>query len=65
MKEPKEKIKKGVKIFTKARVTIHCSISGKANHNKKGHQKYVDTLAEQIENNIIGKDEEIDIHLLS
>jgi hypothetical protein len=32
---------------------------------KKGHQKYVDTLLEQIENNIIGKDEEIDIHLLS
>lgn len=56
-----EKIKNGVKIFTKAGVTIHCSICGKANHNKKGHQKYLDNLEEQRQNNIVQEDEEIDI----
>jgi hypothetical protein len=45
MKEPKEKIKKGVKIFTKDGVTIHCSISGQANHNKKGPPKICRHLA--------------------
>jgi hypothetical protein len=37
-KAPEEKIKKGVKVFTKAGVTIHCSVCGKADHNKKKAQ---------------------------
>jgi hypothetical protein len=60
-KAPEEKIKNGVKTFTKAGVTIHCSVCGKPNHNKKGHQKYVDSLAKQMHNSIDGEDEEIDI----
>jgi hypothetical protein len=56
-----EKIKQGVKIFTKAGVTIHCSVCGKANHNKKGHDEYLETLAELRENIIIGKDDDTDI----
>ena len=60
-KAPEEKIKNGVKTFTKAGVTIHCSVCGKANHNKKGHQKYVDSLAEQIQNSIVGEEEDFDI----
>jgi hypothetical protein len=59
-----EKIKQGVKIFTKAGVTIHCSVCGKANHNKMGHDEYLETLAELRENIIIGKDDDIDIPLL-
>ncbi|KAM0842405.1 hypothetical protein ACQ4PT_058394 [Festuca glaucescens] len=60
-KAPEEKIKKGVKVFTKAGVTIHCSICGIADHNKKGHEKYLESIAEQIQNNIVGEDDEIDI----
>jgi hypothetical protein len=60
-KAPEEKMKQGVKIFTKAGVTIHCSICGKANHNKKGHEKYLQTLADLRENNIIVEDDDIDI----
>jgi hypothetical protein len=60
-KAPEEKIKKGVKVFTKAGVTIHCSECGKANHNKKGHKKYLETLAEQRRNNIVLDDEDVDI----
>jgi hypothetical protein len=37
-KAPKEKIKKGARVFTKAGVTIHCSVCGKADHNKKRAQ---------------------------
>jgi hypothetical protein len=61
MQAPEEKIKKGVKVFTKAGVTIHCSICGIADHNKKGHEKYLESIAEQIQNNIVGEDDEIDI----
>jgi hypothetical protein len=50
-KTPEEKIKRGKKVFTKAGVTMHCSICGKAYHNKKGHTKYVERM----------EDEEIDI----
>jgi hypothetical protein len=60
-KTPEEKMKRGKKVFTKAGVTIHCSICGKADHNKKGHNKYVERMAEGIQNNIVGEDEEIDI----
>ena len=40
-KAPEEKIKNGVKTFTKAGVTIHCSVCKKAGHNRKGHDKYI------------------------
>jgi hypothetical protein len=59
-KAPEEKMKQGVKIFTKAGVTIHCSIYGKANH-KKGHEFFLQTLADLRENNIIVEDDDIDI----
>jgi hypothetical protein len=34
---------------------------GKIITTEKGHQKYVDSPVEQIHNNIVGKDEDIDI----
>jgi hypothetical protein len=37
-KAPKEKMKQGVKTFTKSGVTIHCSVCGKANHKKGAWQ---------------------------
>jgi hypothetical protein len=45
----------------KGRVTIHCSICGQVDQNKEGHQKYLGSPAEKIQNNIVGKEEEIDI----
>ena len=51
-KSPEEKEKNGVKIFTKSGVTMHCSIYGKPDHNKKGHQKYVDSQTEEMEENV-------------
>jgi hypothetical protein len=60
-KAPEEKIKKGVRVFTKAGVTIHCSICGKADHNKKGHNNYIARLEQNIENNIVEEDEEVDM----
>ena len=45
-KAPEEVVKRGVKVFTKAGVQIHCSECGQPGHNKKGHQKYVANLAE-------------------
>jgi hypothetical protein len=42
-KAPEEKQKNGATYITKAGLTMHCSICGKANHNKKGHYKYVDS----------------------
>ncbi|KAM0842294.1 hypothetical protein ACQ4PT_058448 [Festuca glaucescens] len=38
-----------------------CSVSPAADHNKKGHEKYLESIAEQIQNNIVGEDDEIDI----
>ena len=38
-KAPEEKIKRGVKIFTKSGVTMHGSICGEPDHNMKGHAK--------------------------
>jgi hypothetical protein len=60
-KAPEEKIKKGVRVFTKAGVTIHCSVCGKADHNKKGHNNYIARLEQNIENNIVEEDEEVDM----
>jgi hypothetical protein len=60
-KAPEEKLKHGVKIFTKSGVTMHCSICGKANHNKKGHAKWVQSQPEEIQQNSAGENEEEDI----
>lgn len=41
-KEPEEKKgKDGLKKVTKHGVTMHCSICGAADHNKKGHHNHV------------------------
>jgi hypothetical protein len=40
-KTPEEKEKQGAKFVTRAGTTMHCSICGKADHNKKGHEKYM------------------------
>ena len=60
-KAPEEKMKKGVKVLTKAGVSIHCSVCGVAGHNSKGHGKYLASLQQQQQSHIIGEDEEIDI----
>ncbi|KAM0830027.1 hypothetical protein ACQ4PT_066494 [Festuca glaucescens] len=59
-KAPEEKVKKGVTIITKAGTTIR-SVCGKAGHNKKGHNAYVNTQVEQMKQGIIGDDEEVGI----
>jgi hypothetical protein len=41
---PEEKVKKGVKYLNRAGLPMHCSICGKPNHNKKGHDKYIAAL---------------------
>jgi hypothetical protein len=48
-------------IASKPGILRHCSKYGKADHNKKGHQKYLDRLGEQSQNNIIDEDEELNI----
>jgi hypothetical protein len=59
-KAPEEKLKKGVKLLTKAGVTMHCSVCGRPNHNKKGHAKFVERqLVEQRE--VYGDDKGFDI----
>ena len=46
-KDPEEKLdKEGGKKLTKHGVTMHCSVCGAANHNKKGHQKWAETNRE-------------------
>jgi hypothetical protein len=60
-KAPEEKMKKGVKVFTKAGVTIHCSVCGKADHNKRGHLKFVQDQVQQQQDGIIQEDEDYDI----
>ena len=40
---------------------MHCSTCHKADHNKKGHDKYVERQQEQMQMNIVGEDEDIDI----
>ena len=40
-KAPEEKIKHGAPSLSRHGITMHCSTCGKADHNKKGHAKYV------------------------
>ncbi|KAK1666822.1 hypothetical protein QYE76_054981 [Lolium multiflorum] len=60
-KAPEEKMKKGVKVFTRAGVHIHCSTCGKSGHNKKGHIKFVQKQMAQQLAGIVEEDEEYDI----
>uniref|UniRef100_A0ACD5V2X7 Uncharacterized protein n=1 Tax=Avena sativa TaxID=4498 RepID=A0ACD5V2X7_AVESA len=59
-KAPEEIIKKGVKNFTKAGVTIHCSVCGRSDHNKRTHQRYMDNLMLQQQVHVTNGEEEMD-----
>jgi hypothetical protein len=48
-------MKNRVHIFTKSGVTMHCSICGKADHNKKGHAKWVESQLEEMQQNVSRK----------
>ena len=52
-KTPEEKEKNGAKIITRAGVAMHCSICKRANHNTKGHTRYM----EQLNNGTIQQEE--------
>ena len=41
-KKPEEKLKGGVRYLNKKGVSMHCSICGKADHNRRGHYKYME-----------------------
>jgi hypothetical protein len=44
-KAPEEKIRKdGAKTLTRGGLTMHCSICGKTNHNKKGHENFMQNV---------------------
>ena len=43
-KAPEEKIKNGVRVLNRKGVTVHCSICGRADHNRKGHYKWLESL---------------------
>jgi hypothetical protein len=60
-KAPEEKLVKGKIVFTKAGGKIHCSICGRPGHNKKGHMKFMQSLAEDQHNGIIGEDQDFDM----
>jgi hypothetical protein len=60
-KAPEEKLVKGKIVFTKAGGQIHCSICGRPGHNKKGHMKFMQSLAEDQQNGIIGEDQDFDM----
>jgi hypothetical protein len=47
IKASEEKMKKDITIFTKSGVTIHCSVCGIGGHNKKGHDKFMNTQMQQ------------------
>jgi hypothetical protein len=50
-KAPEEKLKKGRTTLSRHGVTMHCSICGLPDHNKKGHANYIlSQQAEQEEN---------------
>jgi hypothetical protein len=55
-KAPKEKEKNGATHATRGGITMHCSICGQPNQNKKGHYNYVQTM--QANENVHGQDRE-------
>jgi hypothetical protein len=46
-KAQEETEKNGARYVTRGGLTMHCSICGQANHNKKGHYKYVEAQMEE------------------
>jgi hypothetical protein len=47
-KAPEEKIKKnGASTLSRHGLTMHCSVCGLQDHNKKGHAKYI--LSQQVQ----------------
>ena len=49
-KTPEEKIKNGVRVLNKKGAIMHCSICGRADHNRKGHYRWQEALiAEGVE----------------
>ena len=46
-KTPEEKMKNGVRVLNKKGVTMHCSICGRADHNRKGHYRWQEALIEE------------------
>ena len=47
-KTPEEKLQKDGSIaLNKKGVSMHCSVCGKADHNKKGHQKFMEREMER------------------
>jgi hypothetical protein len=56
-KAPEEKIKQGVPTLSRHGLTMHCSICGKPNHNKKGHDNWIlSQMAEQEERRVQAED---------
>lgn len=50
-KAPEEKLKKGVTTLSRHGVTMHCSICGGPDHNKKGHDNYMLRVQDETEEN--------------
>lgn len=58
-KDPEEKLmKEGGKKLTKHGVTMHCSLCGSADHNKKGHKKWEETTRDAPQPANVADDEE-------
>jgi hypothetical protein len=58
-KTPEEKEKDGVKMLSKSGMTMHCSICGNPNHNKKGHAKWV-LEQNSMDANVVHENEKAD-----
>jgi hypothetical protein len=58
-KAPEQKITQGVPTLSRHGLTMHCSICGKPNHNKKGHDNWIlSQMAEQEERRVEAEDAE-------
>jgi hypothetical protein len=62
-KAPEEKIKNGAKHLTKHGVSMHCSICGNSDHNKKGHEKYISSVQVEQDDSLEPEGVELDDHL--
>ncbi|KAM0882954.1 hypothetical protein ACQ4PT_031942 [Festuca glaucescens] len=59
-KAPEEKMKNGAKHLTKHGVSMHCSICGNSDHNKKGHDKYIASVQVEQDETMQPEDEFFD-----
>lgn len=59
-KAPEEKVKNGANHITRHGLTMHCSICGKADHNKKGHYKHLENEQQDHEEAVPGVEEDVD-----